>query len=411
MSDRSRLWNRDFTVLWIGLLQSYFGDAFLAIGIMWMVLQITGSPLAAGTVLILEELPKLLGPVAGAIVDRSSKRTLMIGGDLIRGVCLVSLYALHAAGLLAVWHVYAAVIVLGLCAIFYSPSLRVILPSLVPQASLTAANSILQGSEQLAMVAGAALAGLALAAFGAPMALLIDGVTFLLAAVAVWLVRFPAEALSENRLAVRQIVRDLGDGFRYILDSSSVLGLTAVVFVSNLILSPVNVIFPVYSRDVLQQGVDGFGFLASSLAVGYLLGSVAAGTLRIGLAWAILWGLTGMTVALMSFSWVSSLGPAIFIAGLLGLFVPLVQVPLVTYLQSSVPREYQGRVFATMGSLVALAVPLGAALFGQALSVASVPLVFRGAGVGILIVAVTWGAIALRKRSVVLQPVSASAQE
>jgi len=391
-TQQTKLWNRSFTILWVGQAQSYLGSAFLAIGLMWLALEMTGSPAIGGTILALEGIPKLLGPLAGVIVDRASKRWLMIGSNLIRGVILVALFTLHLVGWLEVWHLYLLVVILGALAIFYDPALRVMLPTLVPDATLPAANSILQSSLQVSMILGTSLAGMAIAAFGAPIALLLDGLSFFIAALAVWFVHFPSAFLRTASLGARQILHDMIGGLRYIFSAQDVLALTILAFFLNLVLSPVNVIFPVFSRDVLGGGVAGFGFLASAIAVGMLLGSVIAGMVgdRLPHARAILIGLLGIVAMLGSLSLTRTLLPALLMTAGLGMMASIIRVPLVTRLQRAVPQDYQGRVFATLNALVTLATPLAAALAGQALVALPVPPIFRAAALGTLVVAVLW---------------------
>jgi MFS family permease len=384
------------------MLQSSLGDAFLEVGLIWLVLQMTGSPAAAATLLALEGLPKLMGPVAGVLVDRSSKRALMIGGDLVRGLALCGLFALHSAHLLVAWHLYVLVVVLEGVSLFYGPSATVVLPHFVDDSSLPAANSAMQAGRQLAIIVGASLAGVTLAAVGAAWALLIDGITFLLAALALTFLRFPADLVEKKRLAVRLFGRDLWEGFRYLLVRRELLALTVVLFVSNLVLSPVNVVFPLFSSQVLGQGVRGFGFLASALGLGLLFGAIAAGALgdRLPYRRAILVGLLGMGGLLWAMSFERSLGLAVPTTVAIGAMLPLVQVSLVSRLQRSVPRSLQGRVFATLGSIVALALPLGAIIVGQLLQRSAVPVFFRGAGVAVIGVAAVWVAIGLSLRRV-----------
>lgn len=397
--QQARLWNRNFIILWAGQAQSYLGDAFLAIGLMWLALEMTGSPAIAGIILALEGIPKLLGPLAGVIVDRASKRWLMIGSNLIRGVILVALFALHLVGWLEVWHLYLLVVILGALAIFYDPALRVMLPTLVPDATLPAANSILQGSLQVSMVVGTSLAGVALAAFGAPIALLLDGLSFFIAALAVRSVHFPPALLRTASLGARQVLHDMIGGLHFISLTQEVLVLTILAFSINLVLSPVNVIFPVFSRDVLGGGVTGFGLLASAIAAGLLLGSVAAGIVgdRLPYAGVILIGLLGIAAMLGSLSFTQTLLPALLITVGLGMMASIIQVPLVTRLQRAVPQDYQGRVFATMNALVTLATPLAAALAGQVLVVLPVPPIFRIAALGMLVVAGLWTGVRIRR--------------
>lgn len=402
----AKLWNRDFSILWAGLIQSYLGDAFLEIGLLWLVIELTGSPLAAGGILALEGIPKLLGPLAGVVIDRSSKRFVLIMADLTRGLVLLLVYALYITGLLAVWQLYFLVVILGSMTIFYGPALRVMLPTLIPDTALPAANSAIQGGQQVAMIVGASLAGILLATIGTPAALLVDGISFLVAAFALSLVHFPAGLLQSRRLSARAVWQDMIGGLRFIFFTMQVLVLTGLAFFLNLVLSPVNVIFPFFSQNILGQGVEGFGFLATAIAVGLLLGSVTAGVVgdRIPYIWSILLGLLGMTLALISLSFAQNLILALVLTALLGFMTPFIQIPLVSRLQRAVPPNYQGRVFATMGTLVSLSTPIAAAIAGQALAALPVPFIFRAAAVGTLLVAVIWFLFSLRQHESTGQP-------
>jgi len=310
----------------------------------------------------------------------------MIGSDLIRGTVLVVLFVLQVAGWLEIWHLYLLVVILGALVIFYDPALRVMLPTLVSDDALPAANSALQASLQFSTIVGTSLAGVALATFGAPIALMLDGLSFLIAALALCFVRFPSASLQTASLRVRQVLHDMIDGLRYVFSTQKVLMLTVLGFSINLVLSPVNVIFPIFSRDVLGGGVEGFGFLASAIATGMLLGSIIAGVTgnRLSYTQAVLIGLLGMTLMLGGLSLTRTLVPALLIVAGLGMMAPLIQVHLVTQLQRAVPHNYQGRVFATLNTLITLATPLAATLAGQALVVLPVPPIFRIAALGMI---------------------------
>ena len=387
------LWNRDFLILWLGLVQSALGNGFLAIGLVWLVLEKTGSPLAASVVLILEGLPELFGPLAGVLVDRSNKKRLMIGCDLIRGIFLVGLYVLYLQGLLHVYLLFAAAAFGGALNLFYGPSVRILIPGLVPDSRLPAANSALQLGSQAAMVLGTAVGGMVLATLGAPAALLIDGISFLVMSAVLLFVRFPPNLLaSAGGTTARVLARELVAGLGYLRGAREILMMTVVVFGINLVLSPANVIFPVFSEQVLGAGVKGFGMLASALGIGLFVGGIAAGTIgdRLHYRWAILIGLGGMSVFLASLSLTSSVWLAVVLAGCLGSMALIIQVPLISHLQRAVPPSFQGRTFATMNSMVSLATPLGAAIFGQALELWSAALAFQIAAGGCVAVALLW---------------------
>ncbi|NOX63335.1 MAG: MFS transporter [Chloroflexi bacterium] len=405
--QHNKLWNRNFAVLWAGQTQSYLGDAFLNIGLMWFVLELTGSAAAAATVLVLGGLPKLLGPLTGILVDRADKKTLMIASDVLRGALLILMYLLFLWDKLQVWHLYALIVLLSALSIIYGPSLRVLLPRLVPNESLPAANSALQASLQVSTIVGASLAGVALVAFGAPMALLIDGISFLVAAVAIALVRLPQKKeASSKTLQPSEIWRDLLDGLRYILTSREVLVLTALAFIINLVLSPVNVIFPVFSKDVLGAGVAGFGLLASTIAIGLFLGNIVVGSIgdRLHYTRSILTGLAIMCFGLVGLGFSLSLLTALLFTALLGSGVPFIQVALVTRLQRAVPPMLQGRVFSTLEAVVTLALPIAAGLAGRALMTYAVSSIFYVAAAGIFLVAVAWTGFSAKHYQPDMQP-------
>ncbi|WP_261663821.1 hypothetical protein [Deinococcus sp. Marseille-Q6407] len=95
-SAATRLWTRNFTIYWLASLQSVFGNALTSVVVAVQVYDQTGQPSAMGVTLALGMLPALLSPLAGVVVDRVPVRPLLIAGDLLRGLLVLSL----AAGLL-----------------------------------------------------------------------------------------------------------------------------------------------------------------------------------------------------------------------------------------------------------------------------------------------------------------------
>jgi len=322
----------------------------------------------------------------------------MIGTDLVRGVILIVLFGLGLLGWLQIWHLYVLAVILGAFSIIYDPALRIIVPALVPDETLTRANSILQASLQISMIAGTTLAGVVLVALGTPSALLLDGLSFLGLAVALWFVRFPPTLLQSAGMQASQVLRDVLAGLRFIILTQEVLALAFMAFFINLVLSPVNVIFPIFSKDVLGEGVTGFGLLASAIAAGLLFGNGVVGVVgdRLSYTWTILIGMLGMVAMLAGLSMIQMLLPALLMTAGLGVMAVLIQVPMVTRLQRAVPAHYQGRVFASVNALVTIAVPLAAVLVGQALLALPVPLIFRAAALGALVVAGLWLGISIR---------------
>lgn len=385
----TRLWNREFRLLTTGLFISYIGDAFFGIGLIWLALTATGNPLVAGALMAVYGLPSLLiGPVAGALVDSWNKRWIMIIADGLRGILVLGVYGLAKAGALHLPTLYGMVLLLALCDTLYKPSLRVLVPTLVPGGALATANAAIQGGQQFALIAGASLAGLLVARFGSEPTMLINAASFLVSALALALVRFPAQLVASRKSSVRALLSATWEGLRLFGRTPDLLAIVLLAFGLNLVLSPANVLFPVYSRDVIGAGPEGFGWLSASIAGGMVLGNLLVGSLGRGLSGgaSTALGVGALALGFAGLGLARSLPWALAATSTLGAAAPFVQIPIVTELQRKVPLEMQGRAFATFGTLAQASVPLGAALAGAALHALPTAAVFLVAGGGLLLV-------------------------
>lgn len=141
---------RDFRLLFAGSITSLLGDQFALIATPWLVLQLTGDPLALGIVLALEGIPRaafmLLG---GAITDHFSPRLIILISDVIRFVLTGILALIVFTGTIQIWMVYAFSLGFGFVAGFAIPAENSIVPMLVKEQDLQAGNSIIMGITQL----------------------------------------------------------------------------------------------------------------------------------------------------------------------------------------------------------------------------------------------------------------------
>ena len=151
---------RDFRLLWIGQGTSLLGDQFYLIALPWLVLQITGDPLALGAILALAGIPRAVFMlVGGATSDRFSPRTIMLTSDVLRLVLTALLAVVVFAGWTPYWLLYAQALLFGLISGFFMPASSAIMPLLVDEGDLHAANGLFQGTAQLSIFLGPMLAG------------------------------------------------------------------------------------------------------------------------------------------------------------------------------------------------------------------------------------------------------------
>src|SRR5690554_1997067 len=153
---------------------------------MWIILELTGSSLMMGTLVVVNVLPSILiGPFAGVLVDRWSRKRVMIVADVGRGLVTLTLAALWFLGVLPVWALFVATFVNSVFEVFALPARRAVVPLLVGKENLVPANAIYSFGENLASLFGLVAAGVVVASAGILAAIVVDGVTFLFSALTV----------------------------------------------------------------------------------------------------------------------------------------------------------------------------------------------------------------------------------
>src|SRR6202171_4186773 len=138
-----------FRNLWVATALSLFGDFFSYVAMAWLVLQLTGSSLALGSVLVVQALPRaVLMVVGGALADRLSARLTMLGSMGLRTAVVAPLGALVLTGRVQMWEVYAIAVVFGVVDAFYMPARSSILPKVVADRELEPGNAVLNVTAQ-----------------------------------------------------------------------------------------------------------------------------------------------------------------------------------------------------------------------------------------------------------------------
>jgi MFS family permease len=182
--------HRNFALVWLGGLISLLGDWTLRIALPFYIFEVTGSVLATGVMVMVSTIPRVaLGPVAGVFVDRwDRKHTLVIANILL---CLLLLLLLLVRSAEQVWLVFVVAFLESSIAQFISPAEHALLPRLVPETHLVPANALNALNNNLAMLTGPAISGALMAAFGLRIVVMLDSLSYLIAAMLMWLVAQP----------------------------------------------------------------------------------------------------------------------------------------------------------------------------------------------------------------------------
>jgi len=355
---------RNFRLLWLGESVSLLGDQFYFVALIWLTLQITGSGLALATVLMLAAIPRAaLMLIGGAVTDRVSSRPIMFVSNATRAVLVAVLTALIIMHSVRLWHLYVLALLFGTFDAFFFPAFESFIPRLVPDKALERANSLVQGTAQLSLLAGPALAGVLVAATGTAAAFGIDAASFVFAAVTVWMMRtatgrtsFSAEPVEDaasdppnSEPASHGLIADVVEGLRYAWNDVTFRALLLIIAAVDFsFVGPVNVGFAALAKTRFGGGATAFGVMMSAWGGGALVGTIIGGLIarprRRGL---ITIGVTlVLGLGLASFGWVPSLPIAVGVIVFMGIANGLINVLLLTWLQRRTEKRFLGRLMS-----------------------------------------------------------------
>jgi len=357
-----------FRRLWAGAMVSALGDTLTWLALLWFVLEKTDSGAMVGGVLLCFALPAALTSTPiGRFLDRFQPRTIMVVDNVLRAFIIAAIPLFHWLGNLTITGVY----IIAVCAGALSPvtqiGVRVVIPASVPDNALLGANAAMALTQQISVVFGPVIAGLVIARWGAPNALLLDAVTFLLMAWAL------AGAPDISRKASLEREDSASIGWKTMLASPAVITMTLVSFVFFFAYGPTETALPVHIKKALNTDAQGFGWLWSALGVGSILGGLSVSYLSrqtkpgLALGWiAALWGFAQAGVALAP-TLNLAIG-AMFVGGVVWGPYTALETSLI---QRIIPSHRLGSVFGARTTLLTPAVPLGTAAGGFLLTIVS----------------------------------------
>src|SRR5579859_785676 len=221
---------RNFLMWWLGATISLAGDQFYIVALPWVVLQLTGSGLAMGTVAMAAGIPRaVLMLMGGAVSDRSSPRRLLMATATARTLLVAAIGVLLWRQHLQLWHLYLLATGFGIADAFALPTASSLMRTLVPIEQLPAANSVWQSSALLTSIMGPAPAGLLMKKLGVAWAFFLDAFSFLFIIAALW--RLP-DTPPAPRAQRGSVWTSIGEGLKYVghdVALRSLMLLTAVL--------------------------------------------------------------------------------------------------------------------------------------------------------------------------------------
>jgi MFS family permease len=401
----STLRNRNFALLWSGGLISMTGDWMLLVALPIYVYQATGSALATGAMFAAGLVPNVLfGSVARVFVDRWDRKKTLVFGNTLLALSVLPLLVVPQTGWL--WVVYAVAFVQSCFGVFNEPAENSLLPALVGDERLVSANSLNATNNNLARLAGPALAGLVVGWFGLVGVVVVDAASYLVSAALVSLISArsaperPEEAPPADAggaaAAFSGVWREWAEGLRLVGTGRVLLTVFVVGAVTGLGEGVFLALFPPFVRVALGGGALELGWLMSAQAVGGVLGGLVVGAAAARLSpprllgsGAVLFGLIDLAIFVYP-SFVQSIAVGLALFVLVGVPAAGMLAGLQTLLQTSAKDHLRGRVFGALGTTQALLMLAGTLLggaLGDAVGIVPVLVVQGGAYVaaGILV--------------------------
>ncbi len=377
--------NRDFLLFIVSRLTNVLGTQIVTVAVGWHVYLMTGDPLDLGLIGLSQFAPGLaLFLVAGMVADRFDRRSILIAcnGAHLAASGLLLLYAVSDR--VAVWPIFAILVIHGTARSFYFTASQAILPNLVPGRQFPQAVAWSSTVNKAAQLGGPAAGGLLVAATG-DLVYLAGLLVFAVAAVSAAMIGVRLTVHAREPFGLRTVL----GGFDFIRGKPIVLGAISIDLIA-VLFGGVMGLLPVFARDVLHVGAEGLGIMRAmpalgSLAVGLALTRIASPRRMGPLFFASLavFGVSIMVFGLSEIYWLSL--AALVVYGAADMVSVYIRVTLV---QLATPDAMRGRVSAVNGVAINASNELGDFRAGvMAAAIGTVPAVLAGGAVTLAVTA------------------------
>jgi MFS family permease len=389
-----KLWrDGEFLKLWWGQAISELGSQVSALALPTVaILILIATPFQVGLLEACQFLAfPVLGLIAGVYADRLRRRPIMIVCDLLRMVALASVPVAYVLGALTIEQLYIVALLVGVGTVFFDVAYQSYLPAIISRSDLVEGNSKLQVTGSVAQMVGPALAGFLIQLVGAARAVTVDATSFFVSVLSLWWIRRPEPAPKPASDAGRSgFFAEMLEGIRFVLGNQTISRIAGSTATSNL---GGNIVFAVYLIFAyrflhLTPGVIGVVFAAG--AVGGLLGALSASWIaaRIGVGPTLFVSITAgalslILVPLAQYGFAIPLLIASFFIG--SLVNPVYNINQVSLRQAITPDRVQGRMNATVRTIIWGTIPIGAVMGGILGTVYGVlPAIYVGIAVSLL---------------------------
>jgi MFS family permease len=361
--------NRNFFLLWIGQIISQLGDRLNQMALIGMVyLRTPGSTIQIAKILSFTIIPVfIIGPIAGAYVDRWDRRRIMYACDFLRTVLvlIIPLFLFYKETFSWIYLIIFFTFSVGR---FFIPAKLSIIPELVDKRDLLIANSLVNTTGMIAAILGFGISGIIVQLLGAKTGFYLDGLSFFISGVLIFLISKRTAASISLKEVSKEIVEvikksildDIKDGILYCLRNKEIRFTAGIIFLLWSALGAAYVVIIVFVQKTLHSATKDLGFLIVFLGIGLFFGSIIYGRFgqRLSHYKIIFASLILSGIMLVVFSLILSNYPVFVIAAFLSLLLGLVISPIMiasnTIIHNTNANHMMGKIFSSLEIVIHL---------------------------------------------------------
>ena len=380
-------WKRNFYIITSGQTVSLIGSGAVQFALIWWLTVETGSVKMLSLAGFCASLPyAVLGPFAGAWIDRLKRKNVIIFADLLTGFVALLFAMAFFFGKPPYWTVCIVLGMRSIFGVFQTPAVQAVIPMLVPSDQIMKANSVNQflknGTILLSPVIGAAI----YAAWPMELILLSDLAGALIACISIAAIKIPE--LIKTAAEKPHILNEIKEGIREYTNDKKLFSVTVVTIICFIFIMPTGALYPLIVNNIFNGTEWHISLLNVIYALGMMTGAAIIGgfstkiknKLKISLLGVLIFSVTSFLTGILPHS---NFGFLMFliICFIIGAGININGIPYVTYLQKNIPEEKHGRVLSLYGSILEIPMPLGLIIAGPMAERFGVMFYFSFAGI------------------------------
>lgn len=377
MLVKEKGFSKDFIIMVVGQIISILGSALLRFALSLFVLDITGRADLFAVLFAISSLPVLLTPFGGAIADRFNRRNLMVLFDFVSsGIVLIFFIVLLTDNHSVLW-IGLVMVLLSFISAMYTPAVMASIPLLVSEQKLEQANGIVNGVQALAGVTAPVLGGILYGMLGLKLLVIVSGLLFFITAILEMFMTIPFVKRRYDGHLVPTLIKDMKEGFTYVVKQTFILKCTLLAALLNLLLTPLFIVgVPIILRVTMKSsdtlygigmGIIDFATILGALTMGYFAKKLRMHTLYI---WVLVSAFLVIPMAMsvlphaLQIGYYPSYSLFIGCALIIAMMMTIISIYVMTLVQKETPNEQLGKVMAIMMAVSQCMAPLGQMGYG-----------------------------------------------